>query len=119
MLREIRPVKQHKNEFFRRWFEDDFFDLIVWYDERRKFSGFQLCYQKARDEHALTWLEGKGYDHHRIDSGERSVWETKSPVLAAALGFPREQIIENFIERSSGLEREVVEYVVQKIEAYD
>jgi len=66
MLAEIQPVKQHQDDRFRRWFADDYFDLIVWYDERQEICGFQLCYEKSRAEHALTWRADAGYAHHRI-----------------------------------------------------
>ena len=118
MLREIKPVKQHEDNLFRRWFEDEFFDLIVWYDQRQEIFGFQLCYQKSRNEHALTWLEDSGYAHHKIDTGEQSVWETKAPVLIADGVFPRQQIIESLLERSNAIDPTVVQYVVQKIEEY-
>src|ERR1700681_640797 len=116
MLREINPVRQHKNDLNRRWFEDDFFDLIVWYDQLQEICGFQLCYQKSRNEHALTWLVGRGFAHHRIDVGEQSVWETKAPVLIADGPFPSQHIIEEFLKRSNAIDPKVVRYVVQKIE---
>lgn len=118
MLQEILPLKQLKDEPFRRWFEDEFFDLIVWYDESDEIFAFQLCYQKSQDEHALAWLVGKGYDHYRIDTGERSVWETMAPLLRAGGMFPREQVVEKFRERSIGIEPHVVQFVLQKIDAY-
>jgi hypothetical protein len=111
-------VKQHQHGLCRRWFEDEFFDLIVWYDQRQEIFGFQLCYEKSRDEHALTWLEDRGYGLHRIDTGEQSVWETSSPVLIADGAFPRQQIIERFLESSKAIDPNVVQYVVQKLEQY-
>jgi len=117
MLREIGSVKQHPDGPFRRWFEDEFFDLIVWYD-RQEIFGFQLCYEKSKDEHALTWLKDRGYGHHRIDTGEQSVWETRSPVLIADGAFPRQQIIERFLESSSAIDPIIMRHVVQKLEEY-
>ena len=118
MLREIIPVPQPGNDLFRRWFEDEFFDLIVWYNQQREIHGFQLCYQKSGNEQALTWIEDRGYAHHRIDSGEQSVWETKTPVLTATVAFPRQQIIESFLKRSNYLQPKVLQYVVRKLEEY-
>ena len=114
MLKEIRALKQHQDGLFRRWFEDDFFDLIVWYDQRQEIFGFQLCYEKSRDEHALTWREDRGYGHHRIDTGEQTVWETSAPLLIAAGPFPRQDIIESFVERSTAIDSKVVRYVLQE-----
>jgi hypothetical protein len=118
MLREIQSVKQNRDELFRRWFEDDFFDLFVWYDQQEKISGFQLCYEKCRDEHALTWREDCGYALDRIDSGERSVWETSTPVLLPSNDLPPEKVIETFVARSEAVDPQLVEFVVQKISEY-
>jgi len=49
MLKELN-VAQKEEDIFRRWFKDDYFDLIVWYN-RNDYSirGFQLCYDIARN----------------------------------------------------------------------
>ncbi len=60
MLRELADVRQIPGEPRRRWFADDYFDLIVWFDKRGQIIGFQLCYDLPRDEHALTWHEEHG-----------------------------------------------------------
>jgi hypothetical protein len=70
MLVEIRNTRQIEGEGFRRWFTDEFFDLIVWYDEKRTLVGFQLCYDKEGRERALTWTREHGFQHNRIDDGE-------------------------------------------------
>lgn len=118
MLREITPVKQHKDDFRRRWFEDEFFDLIVWYDEHQGIVGFQLCYDKSGNEHALTFLEERGYSHHRIDAGGKSVWETKAPVLTAGGAFPQQRVVESFVAGSKAIDSSVADYVVQKIKEH-
>jgi hypothetical protein len=70
MLSEIRNARQVEGEGFRRWFTDDYFDLIVWYGNDRRLIGFQLCYDKQERERALTWTLEHGFQHNRIDSGE-------------------------------------------------
>lgn len=65
----------------RRWFNDDDFDLIVRHNGGT-ITGFQLCYDRNGNEHALTWMEGKGAGHHRIDSGENSPLKNRAPVPA-------------------------------------
>ena len=118
MLQEIDPVKQNKGEFLRKWFEDDLFDLIVWYDEDQAIIGFQLCYDKSGNEHALTCLMGKGYSHHRIDTGEKSVWEQKAPILRPDGAFPHQRVLESFLERSNAIDSRIAEYVTKKIKEY-
>jgi hypothetical protein len=55
MLREVLMVRQIPSQPFRRWFTDSQHDLYVWYDDRRKdIIGFQFCYEKRKDEQALT-----------------------------------------------------------------
>jgi len=125
MLREFKSVKQHDGDHFRRWFEDDFFDLIVWYDDGdkdgnvdREIFGFQLCYDKNGRERAVTWLKTKGYSHEIIDSGETSAWDVRTPVLSGATAFPRERVIECFAERSAEIETHVARHVLQKLKDY-
>lgn len=33
MLREIKDVHQESTNLHRKWFSDDYFDLIVWYSD--------------------------------------------------------------------------------------
>jgi len=42
MLRELSHVRQAFEEPRRRWFADDYFDLIVWVGNRSEYIGFQL-----------------------------------------------------------------------------
>ena len=63
MLWEYTKVNQIEGEPRRRWFADDFFDLIVWFDESEDIVGFQLCCDKSRQEKALTWLKHSGHIH--------------------------------------------------------
>lgn len=118
MLREITPVKQDAGEYFRRLFSDEFFDLFVWYDAGQ-IIGFQLCYDKQQRECALTYLEDKGYSHARVDSGEDSVYDMRSPVLTKQGGFPSDRVGQQFIARSEELEPSIRLYVTGKLEACD
>ncbi len=125
MLREFKSVKQHDGDYFRRWFEDDFFDLIVWYDDKdsegngnREIFGFQLCYDKNGRECAVTWLKTTGYSHEIIDSGQTSVWDVRTPVLSGTVVFQRERVIECFAERCAEIETHVARYILQKLAEY-
>lgn len=55
LLEEVSRVPQHPGEHRRRWFASDTLDLIVWSDASGKLIGFQLCYDKDRDERAVMW----------------------------------------------------------------
>ena len=64
MLAEIQGSRQIPGEGFRRWFTDEYFDLIAWYETpaakdarpgaMKELKGFQLCYDKTGRERALT-----------------------------------------------------------------
>ena len=56
MLREVK-AREESAEGNRRWFADDFFELIVWLDERSTVESFQLCYDRRRWQRALTWTK--------------------------------------------------------------
>ncbi len=116
MLRELN-TKQNAGDFFRRWFNDEFFDLFAWYDDGPPV-GFQLCYDKDGRESALTYLDGLGYTLNAVDSGEDSVWGGAAPVLKETAEFPRGRILDAFSTRSSGIDAEVRYYVLGKLEAY-
>ncbi len=117
MFREIRDCAQKKNESFRRWFEDDYFDLIVWYEpDRKTLRDFQLCYDRFGNEHALSWHRLYGFAHDRVKAESRMY--TGTPVLVANGPFPVERIRQFFGSSSGSLDPEVRAVVLAKIEAF-
>ncbi len=111
MLKELQNIPDSD----RRWFSDDFFDLIVWYDAERRVSGFQLCYNLQGIEHALTWQDGKGTDHHRIDSGEASPLKNMTPVLFPDGAVPYDELVRQFTDRAAAIDAAIYSLVIQKI----
>ena len=70
-LWETETSGNYRGQYFTRQFANKYFDIYVWFEsDRRSLVGFQLCYNKGIDEHALTWTKIKGYQHNRIDDGE-------------------------------------------------
>ena len=118
MLREIRPVKQHEGEGTRRWFTSDFFDLIVWYDEKG-ILGFQLCYDKQDFERSLTWKKGMGYSHNKIDDGEIPGQNKMTPILVPDGMFLKESIAARFKSESENLEEDLFNFIYRKIMEYE
>lgn len=114
MLQEF-PNRQPEG---RRWFGDDFFDLIVWFDPQGVIVGFQLCYDVSVDEHALTWHEKTGFGHQRVDDGEFHRPFKATPILVADGPFDSAAIWRLFKERSSSIDEQVARFVLGKIEAY-
>lgn len=70
-LREAAVTRQIAGEPPRRWFSSSEIDLIVWEAPPGTVAGFQLCYDKGGDEHAVMWWQGRGFTHWRVAQGDR------------------------------------------------
>ncbi|NUN96112.1 MAG: hypothetical protein HUU16_08045 [Candidatus Omnitrophica bacterium] len=112
------PTRQIPGEGRRRWFTDDYFDLIVWFREDGGIHGFQLCYGVGTDEHALTWTESEGYGHNRMDTGEGSPLKNRTPILVADGEFQGAGVTRRLEESSRGIDAEVRDFVLEKTRAY-
>lgn len=62
MLEELQNIRQIKGDGFRRWFVDKDLELILWYDEAKELSGFQICYDKLAGNRSVTWKKRIGKD---------------------------------------------------------
>ena len=118
MLSEIRNPRQVEGEGFRRWFTDEYFDLIVWYDDARSLMGFQLCYDKQARERALTWTREQGYQHNRIDAGEVPGHAKMTPIIVADGTFSPASVVERFRQASTDIDAEVSRFVLDTLGAY-
>jgi hypothetical protein len=124
-MKEMKDTRQIPGEGFRRWFNDDLFDLFVWYADKNSPapSGFQLCYGKSdtggiRTDRALTWKPGEGFSHNAIDTGRYSATEHRSPILVADGLFPKERIVPEFDARSEGIDPAVRDFVLSKLKEF-
>lgn len=113
MLAEIQETRQIEGEGFRRWFTDEKLDLIIWYREAGgEITGFQLCYDKDKDEKALTWTRDGGFVHERVDSGETKGYGHKgTPIMVADGEFQKSRALAQFNERAAKIEQEVRDYL--------
>ncbi|MEJ2640071.1 MAG: hypothetical protein P8010_10885 [Desulfosarcinaceae bacterium] len=119
MLREVQKTRQITGEPYRRWFSDETFDLIVWYDASEKIIGFQLCYRAWPDEKALTWLRGEGFSHNRIDQGEgRPDHHKMTPILLPDGEFEAGRVLQQFLAAGTDLDPEVVGIVTRALKHY-
>lgn len=123
MLYEIRNARQVPGEGFRRWFTDPDHDLVVWYPEEgaATIDGFQFAYDKQGDERAITWTRTRGFEHHRIDSGEdRSVTlgpggHSSTPVLVTD-GLPDvKRLSQRFAEVGGNIDGDIAAFVQGKL----
>jgi hypothetical protein len=115
MLRELPRVRQVPAEPRRRWFADDYFDLIVWLGDWGEFVGFQLCYDLEGEERALTWKQGAGFSHQRVDSGDLQRPFKATPILVMDGDFDAAAVSQLFQEHSRQMDRQVAEFVLAKI----
>jgi hypothetical protein len=116
-MRELHPTRQVPGEARRRWFSSAELDLIVWCDDHGAPVSFQLCYDKGRKEHALTWEPATGLVHSAVDDGELHIGSRykATPVLApdGPLDIPR--VAARFAEASADLPAEIVRFVRDRL----
>ena len=116
MLSEIPYVKNIPDEPRRRWFADDNFDLIVWYDPDKRIVGFQLCYDKQKDQRAFTWKEPGSTRHDRVDDGESEPGRYKStPILIPDGAFDATRIAGRFKKESAEIDPTVASFVLKRL----
>ena len=121
MLIEIKDVKQHEDDDFRRWFTDKRFDLIVWYSEPtaevENIVGFQICYDKTGTERALSWRSGGGFVHEVVDDGDNPGHASMTPVLRDGGHFDQ-TMIDKFLEECLYIDQKMVDFLSKKLDEY-
>ena len=120
MLAEIKNARQIPGEGYRRWFTDADMDLIIWYqdDSLAQISGFQLSYDKLKQEQAFTWTKQNGFQLNRIDNGEVQFGAKMSPVLVPASGLDAARVLALFQAKSIDLESGLIDLVQGRIQEY-
>ena len=116
MLKEI--TAEIRKEHNRRWFTDDYIELIVWIDQETVISDFQLCYDVKNIERAFTWTKARGFTHVRVDEGEENATRNSTPILVPAGLFPVHEILEQFLARSAEIDARIRSFVVYKLNEY-
>ncbi|MDP3049064.1 MAG: hypothetical protein Q8N12_06510 [Thermodesulfovibrionales bacterium] len=79
-------------------------------------TGFQLCYDKGREEKALTWRRDSGYSHNKVDDGEGRTYRQKmTPILVADGIFEYKEIAARFKKESREIDKTVAVFVYEKL----
>lgn len=118
MLQE-RKARQIRGESKRRWFSDSEWDLIVWQDSAGSVVGFQICYDRTLDEHALTWNRDSGFAHQRIDDGEdRLLHHKQSPILVSDGEVDIRELTSAFVEKSRSMDPELARFIRVQLKRY-
>jgi hypothetical protein len=123
MVHEVQGARQIPGEGFRRWFTDQYFDLIVWYgggEPDGAIAGFQLCYDKFNKERALTWRKGKGFTHEKVDDGEGpfALQAKMTPILLPDGEFDAGSVTRRLREQSGEMDQEVARFVLDALVGY-
>ncbi len=118
MLKEINAVRQIPGEFYRRWFFSSEQDLVVWYDADGNIVGFQLAYDKARQERSIYWKVGKGISHYDVDDGESSPFSNHTPLLSMDGVFDRNRVLREFRGLAGELPEGILVFVENRLLEY-
>lgn len=119
MLVELPPRTPQPAEHRRRWFTDELWDLIVWFEPDDTVFGFQLCFDKTVGERALTWRRDSGYRLDQVDDGESSPSRNRTPLIRAnGKELDSDWLAGEFIGVAQELEPWLKALVVQKIREY-
>lgn len=120
MLREIRGIDQKSPGRLKRWFQDDYFDLIVWLDDARDVEQFQLCYARdTRRERVLDWRRGRGFQHLKTEQrlaekpGRDDAWALQLDGV-----LPYVALKERFAMAAARLPDALRAFIDDKIDAY-
>lgn len=119
MLRELPNVKQVAGEPKRRWFFCHDIDLVVWEDEAGSICGFQLAYDKHRNEHSLFWSRDKGFTHYAVDDGEPMAGVNDTPFLYANGPFKRDRVLEQFLALAAELPSGISSFIEGKLREFN
>jgi len=117
VLEELK-ARQIDGESHRRWFGDDDWDLIVWQSASGEVVGFQICYDRTSEEHALTWRQDCGFTHQRVDDGQGSPHYSQTPVLMPDGEVDIQRLTHIFIDKSGALDPDIVQFIRAKLLEY-
>ncbi len=119
-IHEIKNARKFDNSKPIQWFSNTFFDLLIWFDDNKEnIIGFQLTYNKYEDPHAITWKDNNSYTHDKIDDGERTMKYKMSPILVSNGVFEKDFISKRFKEESVEIDRDIKNFVFDKILLYN
>jgi hypothetical protein len=118
MLRELPNVRQVAGEPRRRWFFCHEIDLVVFEDEEG-ICGFQLAYDKHRDEHSLAWNRDRGFTHYAVDDGEPFAGVNATPFLYADGPFKRDRVLDRFLALAAGIPPDISAFVAERLREFD
>lgn len=115
----MQNVQQVRGEAKRRWFFCHDIDLVVWEEADGAICGFQLAYDKHRDEHSFSWDKERGFSHYVVDDGEPMAGVNDTPFLYADGPFKRDRVLDLFLAMSSEVPADIVAFVEARLREFN
>jgi len=119
MLYEIKNIKKYDDGIPIRWFCDDYFDLVLWFDDYKSITAFQLTYDRYYNPYALTWKDVGGFFHDKVDDGEIPGRNKKKSILVPDGQFSKNEIAAKFKSESVKIDSKIRKFIYHKILLYD
>ena len=113
-LREIGSARQHAGDPPRRWFSCADADLYVWYEDDDCMA-FEFCYGKPHGERSVRWRRGAARRHARIDDGESSPLENRTPIALADEDFHAPTVALEFERVAADIEPRIFRLVLTEL----
>ena len=116
MLTERADIRQNSGESHRRWFSDDYFDLIVWFNESDDIILFQLGYDPDGVDSLFEWRPASGLSHFTVDAaGRRPARHARTPFLVPAQAPDVTALADRFNAQVGTIEPSIVDFVLDKL----
>ncbi len=116
MLTERTDVRQNPGESHRRWFSDDYFDLIVWFNESDDIILFQLGYDPDGVDGLFEWRRASGLSHVTVDAaGRRPARHARTPFLVPAPAPEMTALGDRFKAEAGAIEPEIVSFALDEL----
>jgi hypothetical protein len=117
-MREIGPVRQDSERGYRRWFQDEYFDVFVWQDAGGRPIALQLCYERDTAEGAISWSETDGFAHARVDGGAKQAKYGMTPILRPDGVPPYFRIYNRVLDATADWDPALRSFVVDRLREY-
>lgn len=117
MLYEIHNVAQTEADLLRRWFDDEYFDLVVWcVPDTGEPVAFHLSYDRARNERTIAFNEGQ-FKHWQVDAGDRTPMANYAAMFTGAgdADADVEKLARRFEKQSQEIELRIAEFVIERL----
>ena len=116
MLTEKEQARQKSGESNRRWFRDDFFDLIVWFDATGQVLLFQLSYDPDGVDGLLEWRRASGLSHFTVDTeGRRPARHARTPFLVPTPAPDTKPLVDRFAAEAVEIDARLVDFVLGEL----